>query len=256
MLPFREYGAVDVSPMVVLLHFFGGSRREWAAVAEMLSGRCRVIAADMPGFGEAAALEGFSVAEMAAQVRELVESFAPKPAVLVGHSMSGKVAMVVVGAAPPENLSGLVLVAPSPLAGEPMGEAQRAEMAVANTTRERAEAFCKAGFFHPPSGEIWETAVGDVLRASDPAFHAWPENGTREDWTNRVPALKVPSLLIVGEHDRAIAPELQREQTLPLVEATGGRMELLRDAAHLLPYEKPAELAALIGDFVEQLGSI
>ena len=71
-----------------------------------------------------------------------------------------------------------------------------------------------------------------------------------------MPALKVPSLLIVGQHDRAIAPELQREQTLPLVEATGGRMELLQDAAHLLPYEKPAELAALIGDFVEQLGSI
>ena len=238
--------------MVVLLHFFGGSRREWDGVVDRLSGRFRVVAADMPGFGEAAGMMGFTVAQMSAKVRELVEFFAPSPVVLVGHSMSGKAAMVV-AATPPENLRGLVLVAPSPLAGEPMSDADRAEMAVANTSRERAEKFARAGFYEKPAEGIFEIAVEDVLRANHDAFHAWPEVGTREDWTDRVPALHVKSLLIVGEHDGAIAPELQRAQTLPLVEATGGRMVMIAGAAHLLPYEKPAELAEMLAEFASSV---
>ena len=253
MLPFREHGPSSATPVVLLLHYFGGSHREWDGVVERLMDRHRVVAADMAGFGEAAALPGFTVADMATRVRELVESFAPAPVVLVGHSMSGKAAMVVAAEAPP-NLRGLVLVAPSPLAGEPMSDADRAAMAIANTSRERAERFARAGFYHKPSDEDFEIAVADVLRSSDEAFHAWPEVGTRENWTGRVPALRVKSLLIVGEHDGAIAPELQRAQTLPLVEATGGRLEMIADAAHLLPYEKPRELAGLLGAFAAEVG--
>lgn len=252
MLPFREHGPRGATPVLILLHFFGGSHREWDGVVPALRQTHRVLAADMAGFGEAAALEGFRVAEMAARVCDLIAYVAPAPVVLVGHSMSGKAAMVV-AAEPPANLWGVVLVAPSPLSGEPMSETQRAEMRVANTSRERAEKFTEAGFATAPSNEVFEIAVEDVLRSSDEAFYAWVDEGTREDWSGRVRSLAVKTLLVVGEEDKAIAPELQKRETLPLVEASGGRMHLLPGCAHLVPYERPQELARLIEQFAREV---
>lgn len=252
MLPFREYGPHDAQPVFLLLHFFGGSHREWDGVVSLLKDKHRLVAADMAGFGDAALLDGFSVAEMATRIGDLLKYLAPAPVILVGHSMSGKAAMVA-AAQGPANLAGLVLVAPSPLAGEPMDDAARADMRIANTSRERAEQFTRAGFAHAPSPEIFETAVEDVLRSSDAAYHAWPDEGTREDWSTRVTSLPVRSLLIVGEKDKAIAPELQRQQTLPLVSATGGRMHLLPDTAHLIPYERPDLLAEIVQHFAAEV---
>ncbi len=236
----------------VLLHYFGGSHREWDGVVARLSPTYRTIAADLPGFGDAKALDGLSVQALADRVRTLVEYVAPAPVVLVGHSMPGKAAMVV-ATDPPENLRGVVLVAPSPLGGEPMTEAQRETMTVANTTRARAEAFTDAGFYGTPLPEQYEQAVEDVLAGSDEAFHDWPLHGSREVWTDRVTAFRVKTILIVGEHDKAIALTVQTEETLPLVEASGGRMHLLANAAHLTPYQQADEVAAILAQFAEEV---
>ncbi|WP_419804128.1 alpha/beta fold hydrolase [Terriglobus sp.] len=258
MLPFREYGLQTAdspqkgSPVFLLLHFFGGSHREWDGVISLLEERHRLIAADMAGFGEAAALVGYSVSEMAARICELVQYLAPAQVILAAHSMSGKAAMVV-AAEPPANLAGVALVAPSPLSGEPISDAARAEMRVANTSRERAEKFTRAGFAHAPSDELLEIAVADVLRSSDDAFHAWADQGTRENWSGRVTEFRVKTVLIVGEKDAAIDPELQKRETLPLVEASGGRMYLLPDCAHLVPYEAPVQLSSILEGFAAEL---
>ncbi len=209
----------------------------------------------MAGFGDATALHGNSVADMAAAIRELLESFAPAPVILVGHSMTGKAAMVV-AAEPPANLAGMVLVAPSPLAGEPMNDEARATMRIANTTRERAEAFTRGGFATPPDAAELSAAVDDVLRANTQAFHAWADQGTREDWSAHVQRFGVKTILVVGERDKAIDPELQKHATLPLAEASGGRMHLLPDCAHLVPYERPRDLARILEEFASELSDL
>ncbi len=252
MLPFRDRGPQQARPVFLLLHYFGGSHREWDGVVSRLQDRHRLIAADMAGFGEAAALDGFSVTAMAARICELLAYLQPVPVVLVGHSMSGKAAMVV-AAEPPANLAGVVLVAPSPLSGEPMSDADRTKMREANTTRDRAESFTRQGFAKRPNDEVFAVATEDVLRSSNAAFHAWADAGTREDWSNRVRNFGVRTALIVGDKDRAIDPEVQRRETLPLVEASGGRMHLLPGRAHLLPYEAPDHLAKVLEDFTAEL---
>ena len=37
-----------------LLHFLGGSAREWSEVTALLAERFRCVAIDLPGFGDAA----------------------------------------------------------------------------------------------------------------------------------------------------------------------------------------------------------
>ena len=252
MLPFREHGPANAPMTFLLLHYFGGSHREWDGVVAKLSPVYRTVAADLPGFGEAKALEGLSVQALTDRIRTLLEYLAPAPVVLVGHSMPGKAAMVV-AADPPENVKGVVLVAPSPLGGEQMTDKQREAQTVANTSRAHAESFTEPGFYGTPAEWMYEQAVEDVLGGSDEAFHDWPVHGSKEVWTDRVTAFGVKTLLIVGEHDRAIDPEVQERETLPLVTASGGRMHLLPGAAHLTPYQQADEVAAILAQFAREL---
>jgi pimeloyl-ACP methyl ester carboxylesterase len=249
MLPYSESGAGNT--VLIFLHYFGGSQREWHHVTPLLSDRYRCITADMPGFGDAANLHGYSVTEMCDAVQELVLHFSPSPVVLIAHSLSGKVAMVL-GAAPPGNLERLILVAPSPLQPEPMTAEARTTMILANTTHARVEAFVKNGAHRALSAEDVQIGTADVHRASPDAWRAWPQYGAREDWSGRIRKLRVPTTLIVGEHDQAIPLAFQREHTLPLVEATGGKLLVIKDAAHMLPYEAATELAALIQQSVRE----
>jgi pimeloyl-ACP methyl ester carboxylesterase len=243
MLPYTEHGAGDT--VLLFLHFFGSSQREWRHVTPLLDTHFRCVTADMPGFGEAVGVTGYSVTERAAHLRTLVEFFAPAPVVLVAHSFSGKVSMVL-AATPPANLKRLILVAPSPLVPEPMTDDERKQMRIRNQTREGAEAFIKGSHHRPLSEEDLELAIQDVLRADEDAWLAWPDSGSLEDWSTRITELKVHTDLIVGEYDKAIPLNFQREHTLPLVERNGGTLHVIKNAAHMLPNEAPQELASLI----------
>ncbi len=242
-LPFSEAGSGSL--VLLFLHFFGSSQREWRHVVERLAVSHHCATADMPGFGDAADVGGYSVSEMTAHVRTLIKHFAPKPVVLVAHSFSGKVGMVL-AADPPANFQQLILVAPSPLVPEPIAPEARKEMRERNQIRAGAEAFI-AGSHHRKLTESDERiAVEDVLRANQEAWLAWPDRGSLEDWSERVTDLRVRTDLIVGELDRAIPLEFQRTYTLPLVQRSGGRLIVIEDAAHMLPNEAAAELMLAI----------
>ncbi len=247
MLPYLESGTGG--PVLLFLHFFGSSAREWRHVMERLCPHHRCVGADMPGFGKAAEITGYTVSDMALQVQALVQSFAPEPVGLIAHSVSGKVAMV--GAADPSpNLQRLILVAPSPLVPEPISDANRREMRLANESRDRAKEFVRGSHYRKISEEDETLAVEDVLRANKAAWLAWPDSGSLEDWSGRVTELRVPTTLIVGDRDEAIPLDFQRKYTLPLVEKTGGKLIVIEDAAHMLPNEATAELTLAISELL------
>ena len=252
MLPFTDssFQARPSAPILILLHFFGSSHREWHHVVGTLQAKFRCVAADMPGFGDAANVQGYTVQRMAEQVCELVQHFAPAPVVLVGHSMGGKVTMVV-ASDPPANLTGIVLVAPSPLTPEPMHGKTRMVMARGNQSRKQAEIFVHGGAHRPLSAEDLQLGIEDVMRANDAAWKAWPQSGTREDWSMDITEITLPSLLVVGECDSSIPLAYQREHTLPILR--NGQLEVIADAAHLLPFEAPDRLSDLIGDFANSM---
>ncbi len=217
---------------------------------DRLSATVRCVTADMPGFGEAASIEGYTVQRMSEQVAALVEHFAPAPVILAGHSMSGKVSMVVAHT-PPANLAGLALIAPSPLVPEPMEGNARAIMVRGNEDHVKADRFVLGGAHRTLSHADYLLAVEDVLRCNTSAWKAWPQSGTREDWSMDIQAITLPSVLIVGECDKAIPLAFQQEHTLPVLQ--DGELHVIENAGHLLPFEAPDELAVLLRRFVQEL---
>lgn len=77
---------------VLLLHSSASSSAQWRALAGQLSGRFRVIAPDLYGYGASAPWPGhasFHLAHEAERVRALLD----EPAHVVGHSYGGAVAL-------------------------------------------------------------------------------------------------------------------------------------------------------------------
>ncbi len=248
MLPSSVSGSGEIT--LLFLHYFGGSRVEWDAVVGGLEGRFRCVAADAPGFGQARGMQGYTVEEMTQQVLALIRSLGDGPVVLVGHSMMGKVGIVVASRAP-KNLFGLVLVAPSPLEPEPMTEEARTEMVAARETEDGAKKFFLKGAKSKLSEAVVKQGTEDVLRSHATAWRRWPQSGSREDWAEAIPPLAIPALLVVGELDEAIPLEFQSMRTMSHLK--DARLEVIRGVGHLLPYEAPERLVELIAEFVDGL---
>lgn len=235
------------------LHALGASARSWDRVIAALPDH-DCVALDLPGFGDHAAMGHLSVAERLDWFAGEVASQDSARWIVVGHSMGGKIATLT-AARRPAGLAGVVLVAASPPAPEPMDEARRAEMlgwfADGPASRAQAEKFVSTNTAGPLPHDLAEQAIADVCRSAPAAWRGWLEEGAREDWDARAGVIDLPALIVAGSKDGDLGEDAQRRLNAP--HYTHARVELVADAAHLIPYEQPDALAALIAEHVRHI---
>jgi pimeloyl-ACP methyl ester carboxylesterase len=85
----------DGVPTVVFLHGLFGQGRNFATIAKSLIPEARSLLVDLPNHGRSAWTEGVDLVDMADDVAAAVRERTRTPVVLVGHSLGGKVAMLV-----------------------------------------------------------------------------------------------------------------------------------------------------------------
>ncbi len=85
---------IGEGPPLVILHGLFGSKRNWATVAHRLAVGRRVITVDLRNHGESPWDDAHDYPLMAADVARVIEKTVGGPAAVLGHSMGGKVAMV------------------------------------------------------------------------------------------------------------------------------------------------------------------
>ena len=227
---------------IVALHCWASSGREYNVLRALLPADARLLAPDLPGFGAQPVPAGFdySVRAYADWVAHYLRQREVADFTLIGHSMSGKMALAL-AARRPEGLRRLVLLSPSPPPGEPMSEADRAaSLAAQGSPEEAAKTFNKITR-RPLPPLLRDQIIADSLRSTPAAWARWLREGAREDITCLMPQLRVPCQLLVGEGDEAITPASQRNLTLPLL-PVGTPFVVVPGAGHLLPLEAPAEI--------------
>jgi pimeloyl-ACP methyl ester carboxylesterase len=98
-------------PPVVVVHGFTGSKENWLPLLPHLVARHRVIAVDLPGWGESQRRDDadYSVPAQAARLVDFMAALGLERPVLVGHSMGGHIAGIV-GTRHGDSISRLVLV--------------------------------------------------------------------------------------------------------------------------------------------------
>lgn len=244
---------------LVFLHYFGGSALEWQPVMNYLSDTYRCLAIDLRGCGDSDAPKtGYSVDDMADDIAGLLTGLAIRDFVLVGHSMSGKVALALVAGTPsrpqPNGLRSLLLVSPSPPVPEPMSDDERKKLLQGYGQRASAKQTLKNITAAHVSELVQEQIILDDLRTSKPAWDAWLLAGSKENIADRMSAIKVPVHIIVGTDDHALPPDVQTMMVVPYLNDV--TIDTLDGVGHLIPWEAPDALVDFIQKKITGLSSI
>ncbi len=234
--------------MVTLLglHYWAGSGREYKGLGALLPAHQRLLAPDLPGFGAEPVPAGFdfSVAHYADWLARFVAAQGITDYVLLGHSMSGKIALAL-AARQPAGLRQLLLLSPSPPTPEPMPDADRAAALAAFGQKAEAEKTFRNITQRPLAVALHQSIIADNLRCARSAWDAWLRQGSREDISAQMAKLQVPCSVMVGARDRAITPATQRTHTLPWL-PPGTALHVEPGVGHLLPIEAPKAVAAFV----------
>jgi esterase len=105
LLNYHEFGQ---GRPVIILHGLFGSARNWQGIARTLSENHRVITPDLRNHGQSFHEDSMSYIDMADDVITLCDHLDLSDAILIGHSMGGKVAMTI-ALTHPEQLSALII---------------------------------------------------------------------------------------------------------------------------------------------------
>jgi len=245
-----------IRPTLFCLHALGMSRLEYGPVTESLGDDFDVVALDLPGFGDESTVDGVTVDDMVRQVTRSIRRHGATRWMLVGHSMGGKIASIVAartlaGQGGLFGLAGVVLLAASPPSPEPMDEQNRAQMIAAAADgpldADTARSFVDDNVGAPLPTVLDDQALADLHRTSPEAWTAWFERGSREDWSAEVGTLDLPALIVAGGADGPLGDDAQRRLNGAVYPRAAHRT--LDGAGHLLPLERPTELAEAIVAF-------
>jgi len=229
---------------LVFLHYFGGSALEWQVVMNQLSGQHRCIAIDLRGHGDSDAPQtGYTIDDMADDVAGILSMRSVQDFVLVGHSMSGKVALAL-ASRQPAGLQSLLLVSPSPLIPEPIADHERQKLLAGHGQRSAAGQTLNNVTAVFISEAVQEQIIADDLRTAKLAWDAWLMHGSSEDISAQMITVGVPVHIIVGSQDRALPPDVQPRMVMPYLNDVS--LETIDGAGHLLPWEVPDDLAIFI----------
>ena len=229
---------------LVLAHGLGGSTELWKHVAGPLAEDFHVVLYDLRGSGRSEVAPGpYSLGQLVADLDGLIEALGLGRVLLMGHSMSGTLALAY-AAAHPQTVLGVVGVgAPSeiPDAGREGLRARAATVesqgmaAVAETvaTNGMAPSFREA---HPDEFR----AFIQLIESNDPrGYGALCRVVADLDVTGDLGGIQAPVLLVAGDRD-AVAPPAASEKTAAAI--PNARYVQVEDCAHILPWEKPVTL--------------
>lgn len=190
-------------------------------------------------------LEGGRIDEMAADVANWMRNATIGPATVVGHSMGGMVAQQLY-AADPELVQGLVLCATT--GGVTPGYAHSAcamrDLIEAKGTKALA-AMMAPGLFGDAYRDAHPerlAAFAETVAASDArSLIRMLEAVAVFDLLDRLPAIAVPTVVVVGEHDPFRDDCDQLAATIP-----GATLTVIDGIGHMTPMEAPEAVVDVI----------
>jgi pimeloyl-ACP methyl ester carboxylesterase len=265
-LPIR-YLAAGEGPPVVLLHGAGDNSLDWRWVLPALARKHRVYAPDLPGSPDSARpAADYSPAFFERFVAAFVDALGIGRATFVGNSLGGLIALRL-ALSEPARVTALILVD-----GAGLGSAVNPAFTSVNIPllgeaampfwRTRAGAYQRAWgrtallFAHPPRRVPREWLAEQCRLALSPGYLEAHLSvlraivsplGQREVLVDRLPSLKVPTLVVWGERDR-VFPRIQAERSV--VRLRDGSVALIPDCGHMPHVECPDRFLGALDGFL------
>ncbi len=263
----RELHHVVLNPSgdttVLFLHGFMGSTEDWRTVAHELAEEYRCVLVDLPGHGYTPVrsdADAYRIERVAQDLVHLVDRLDPAPFFLTGYSMGGRVALYI-AAQYAARIQGLVVESASPGL---LTETDRAERRDYDA---RLAGELETGDWKTFLRQWYATPLFETLHNHGRRFEELLERrhknnprelarvlrgmgtGAQPSLWESLPDIRVPTLLVVGEHDtkyRGIAEQMRN--LLPRA-----AVAVMPGAGHNVHFEKPADYTTLLRGLFDDL---
>lgn len=257
---YADYGE---GPPLVLIHGLSGCWENWLENIPHLGENHRVLAIDLPGFGDSPAPTWpVTISDLAQLVRTFCDQLGlGSDTSLVGHSMGGAVAgelaarhpgrfekLVLVAAAgisfakarhEPATLTGRLYHLLAPLMGR---------YAKAAITRPHLRRAVFSGIIYRPT-KIQPEILHEIADhgVSAPSFAEAITSLMGYDGREDLDAIKLPTLIVWGHNDRIVpvSASLIYHQRIP-----HSQLEIFNHTGHMIMLERPRRFNSILGDFL------
>lgn len=247
-IPTLAHEIVGVGPPIVFIHAFPLNRRMWGPQVDGLRAVARVLAVDLPGFGQSPPVPKATIGEFADAVLTILNRYAIDRAVVVGCSMGGYVAQA------------LALMAPLRVAALGLADTRaRSDSPEVRARREALVALVRSQGMalvpdrqlpkllgpHGATNPTLVNFVRELIGQATPQgiITAAAAMATRPDFSPLLSQIACPTAVIVGTED-AIIPI---EEAEALAEAIPhGKFVPMHGAGHLANLEAPEQFTGAV----------
>jgi len=236
---------------LVLLHSLLSDRASFDAIVPLLSQSFRVIVPELPGFGRSKAVSG-GLAAVGDRMAEAVKDAAGGDEVTVlGNGYGGFVALQMAIRHP--NLASRLILADCGAAFSASGREAFRNMAAASQAKglpvitDVAMRRLFAPEFQAQHPDLMRDRREAFLRTDPDVFRAACGALAELDLRPELGQVKVPVLVLVGEHDEATPPPMSHELAAGLPNA---RLKIIPGCAHVPQLQSPEVFLDAIGDFL------
>jgi 3-oxoadipate enol-lactonase len=238
-------------PPLFLFHSLLSDRASFDAIVPELSKSYRVIVPELPGFGQSHAVGG-GLAGVADRMAEAVRDAAGgEDAIVLGNGYGGFVALQMAIRHP--NIATRLILADSGAVFSEAGREAFRNMAAASKAKglsaitDVAMRRLFAPDFQAAHPDLMADRRAAFLKTDPEVFRAACDALASLDLRPELGKVKMPVLVLVGEHDEATPPPMSHELAAGLPQA---RLEIIPGCAHVPQLQSPAIFLEMIGDFL------
>jgi pimeloyl-ACP methyl ester carboxylesterase len=264
-LHYLDWGGDASRHTIVLCHGGSAHCHWWDEVAPQLVRLGKVIALDFRGHGRSQWAQSYGPAAHISDLKAFLREHLRTRAVLVGHSMGGEIAQCVATACP-ELLEALIVV-DSPHGGPPlktrlMWRWKRRNQDGPRPEFRAAEDLVRKFRLSPPGHNLSPDALAQValkgaerLTNGNWAFRFDPKTrkmtpGWRKQIKCRIQDLRMPVLILRGEHSALLTPSRARRMHRKIRHSI---LKEIPEAFHHVSLDNPDGTAGAIAEFIAAL---
>ncbi len=250
-----DYEISGSGRLIAFGHSLGMSGKIFEPIRPALENHGRVLTWDARGHGNSEKpATGWTVEDLAVDLRALIEHLEENRAVVAGLSMGGNTA-IAYAVAYPDKLDGLILADTTAWYGEDAPETWEKRAHNAETKGlEPVISFNMSRWFsdgfpdeHPDRVEM----VGKTLLATDSSCYAAAGRALGQfDAREGLSRIDCPTLILVGSEDPATPPAMAEYLHQNIANS---ELHVLPGLRHMTPVEAPDRVGQLMGDFLEKL---
>ena len=239
---------------VVFLHGMGSSAADWTQQLPVFASHYRVLTPDLRAHGQSSDPgDWFTVERLADDVAEWLEQLGERAAHVVGLSLGGCTALAL-ALRHPARLRSLTLVnafARYQSTGHRglMRQLKRTWLLLTAPMPEVA-AFIANGLFPKPDQQLFrEAAIASLGQNRKRTYFAAMRAISVFDVRQQLPGLRVPTLIVAGEHDTTVAHAAQQflHRSIP-----NAQLLIAPDSGHATPYDQSELFNRAVLTFISQ----